>query len=823
MDIQYGQYVVPTSDVMVNFGVGQPSNSELPLELVKKSCTKICEIDDNALLQYGDIPGYKQFRVDFAKFLERNYEKDVDYNNLFITNGVTGAISLISSLFIKKCKRVYVEEPTYFLVINIFKEFGFEVVSVNINDDGIDLDDLKEKMSDDTNETKLLYTIPTFHNPTSITMSDEKRKDLISLSQDTNMYIIADEVYQLLYFDEKPPLPLYYYGGNVFSLSSFSKILAPSLRLGWIQCNDDLMKMLSSCGQLDSSGGINPFISRIVHNIINCGDLDEYAAKTRSILKQRCNTLADSLTGINFNRPTGGYFIWCKLPFDSPKFLDYCSDKKVKFHVGSKFSGNGNLGEYIRLSFSFYDLEGLQIGGNRLSELYTKYIDTELKETISIYGATGKLGSKICENANSHGYNVLPLKRDLSNIMDRDGVIVDVTSPEGTKKLISVLIHVGINRPLIIGTTGDFSEDCKQLINEYSKKNVVFKVSNFSYGVPSILKLVKNMDKSTWDITVRETHHIHKKDKPSGTAKSIADALNVCYSEVDSIREGEVFGKHDIILSSQDEKITISHEAKNRDIFAKGFFRFVELIKDKSNGYYESNFENNYTRYSVCGNTFVVTDKYQTNITQICDKFNVDGLIWYSTEVSEYDFMWMYWNRDGSLVEMCVNGSRCIAYHFMKESNKTNIRFINNFNIEQYGKYEDEDELIAVSCPEYTDYSVIDEDTYFVRVGVPHVVRYIKNYQGYFEFSNFNLKSLYEELNNELNKKLGTRFNVSIVLDGNNKYIRTYEKGVENETGACGSACIAAIYGLKGKQIIIPRDGIIEIENNYIKSKVDLF
>ena len=106
---QYGQYVVLTSDTMVNFGVGQPSNTLLPLELIKRSMVKMHRIEDPALLQYGDIPGYKTFRKDFAEYLSKKYSENVDYKSLFITNGVTGGLSLLCSLFTQKDSIIFLE------------------------------------------------------------------------------------------------------------------------------------------------------------------------------------------------------------------------------------------------------------------------------------------------------------------------------------------------------------------------------------------------------------------------------------------------------------------------------------------------------------------------------------------------------------------------------------------------------------------------------------------------------------------------------------------------------------------------------------------
>ena len=166
------------------------------------------------------------------------YSENVDYKSLFITNGVTGGLSLLCSLFTQKDSIIFVEEPTYFLAINIFKDFKLDIRTISIEKDGLDVDELTAKIKEirkkDNNDQIFLYTIPTFHNPTSYTMSEKKREQLGNLCNEEDLIVFADEVYQLLYFEDKdkPPPPLCYYNENIISLGSFSKILAPSLCKG---------------------------------------------------------------------------------------------------------------------------------------------------------------------------------------------------------------------------------------------------------------------------------------------------------------------------------------------------------------------------------------------------------------------------------------------------------------------------------------------------------------------------------------------------------------------------------------------------------------
>ena len=815
-EIQYGQYVVPSSDKMVNFGVGQPSNKELPLEIIKKASVQVSELNDDSVLQYGDIPGYYEFRKVLGKFLENRYSEEVNPDNLFITNGVTGALSLICSLYISKCKKIYVEEPTYFLAINIFKEFGFSVESIPMKEDGIDLNLLEKKLANDSNEIKLLYTIPSFHNPSSITMSDKKRLKLSELSYEHNIHIIADEVYQMLYFKEedKPPKPLHYYCENVFSLSSFSKILAPSLRLGWIQTSDYLMDLLKSCGQLDSSGGINPFISRIVHNVIQNGDLDSYLDKMRKVLYERCNTLCENLDTGSFVKPKGGYFVWLDTDVNTLNMLNYCNDNKVKYHSGNKFSGNNSLENYIRLSFSFYDLEGLKIGANRLNEAYKYYNENKNKIFVSVFGESGKLGSKITNLINqdkSYVFNKVNRTIDYKPGIGKN-VIIDVTSPEGTKNLIQYLLENNYSIPLIIGTTGNLPMN---EINLYAELAPVAIISNFSYGIPLLEKVLKNIDFSNWNITIEETHHTEKKDSPSGTAKSLANIIgNV--SNIESIREGDVFGMHKIKLENESEILEFNHVAKNRDIFATGCLRYINWIYDKiPDIYYDLEEKKVYIeKWNGCGNTFVIIDeKYSINFNQttkngvkkLCNDTKSDGIIYYKIlNNEEYDFEWKYINRDESVVEMCGNGARCISKYIENKIKKSNLKFKNNFNIEQTAIVKGD--YVEVVMPRYKNYKQgFEKEGYFIEVGVPHYVLKVPN------VNSFDLRLLYTEINN----KLAANYILS-VSDINNTskfditwekcnvniyhikdgvcHIRTFEKGVEQETGACGSGCCAVFY-----------------------------
>jgi len=300
--VRYGQYTVPSYNEQVNFGVGQPSTEMLPLELIQQAMAENLDIKDPSLLQYGDIPGYYEFREALSTFLKREYMQEVKPDDLFVSNGISQTLGLLCSLFTKTGDIVIVEEPTYFLAINIFREFNLNIKSISIEDDGVSLTELEAILEENKdNERILFYTIPSFHNPTSITMSHHKRVKLGNLADKySNMLVFADEVYQLLFFEEnnRPPPPLKYYHENFISLGSFSKILAPSLRLGWIHASNKILDKIINSGQLDSSGGLNPFVSSVVHRMIDNGTFEKQLNKNREVLKIRSSVLYERIQKI---------------------------------------------------------------------------------------------------------------------------------------------------------------------------------------------------------------------------------------------------------------------------------------------------------------------------------------------------------------------------------------------------------------------------------------------------------------------------------------------------------------------------------------------
>lgn len=366
---------------IIEFGAGQPSPGLLPLKLLRDAAENRLSNDDASYLAYGAEQGDGYFRSELANFLTEKYEMPVDLNHLFVTAGASQGLDLICTLFSRPGETIFVEEPSYFLALRIFADHGLNIVSLPMDDQGILIESLEQKLSRHT--PAFLYTIPTFHNPSSITLSAERRDRLVQLSRQHNLMLVADEVYHLLAYNFIPPPPLATHIENspVISLGSFSKIMAPGLRLGWIQTGAKLMNRLAGCGLVDSGGGLNPLTSGVMRSAIELGLLEKQLTNLKSVYHRRkialCKALRELLpASIRFIEPDGGFFIWLEFSdnVDTEKLLAAARRHNVGFLPGFKFSGNRGLKNYLRLSFAYYDVPELTEGARRLGKVIAEYL-----------------------------------------------------------------------------------------------------------------------------------------------------------------------------------------------------------------------------------------------------------------------------------------------------------------------------------------------------------------------------------------------------------------------------------------------------------------
>jgi 2-aminoadipate transaminase len=366
------------TDDFIDLGMGNPDLGLLPLELLQQSASMYFDTGDPRSLQYGAEQGDGYFRHALAEFLTEAYGTGVDAEGIFVTSGASYGLDLLCTLYTRPGEVIFVEEPSYFLALRIFEDHGLRAVPIPMDEEGLRLDVLEDRLSE--LRPKFVYTIPTFQNPSGRTLSPSRRDNLVEFAQRENFLILADEVYHFLPYSNNPPGPFAIFTKaveQVISINSFSKILAPGLRLGWIQANSTVIKRLAGSGLLDSGGGMNPFTSAQVRGLIETGGLDENIKHLRTEYSLRRNALdaalRQHLPAAEYTLPQGGFFFWVRLPgVDAGELRRRAREFQVDLRQGELFSSHSGLQEYFRLSFCYYGQEALEEGARRIRHALEK-------------------------------------------------------------------------------------------------------------------------------------------------------------------------------------------------------------------------------------------------------------------------------------------------------------------------------------------------------------------------------------------------------------------------------------------------------------------
>jgi 2-aminoadipate transaminase len=360
---------------MIDLGAGQPSLSLLPLTALQAAADHCLRQGNPELLAYGTEQGDGYFRRALSEFLARRYATGVKESQLFVTASASQGLDLICTRFARHGDTIFVEQPTYFLALLTFRDHGLNVVGIPVDEGGLRIDALTDALT--RHRPVFLYTIPTFQNPSAVTLSAERRQQVLALSQQHDFLIVADEVYHMLDFECARPAPMASFAdtGQVFSLGSFSKICAPGLRLGWIQTDDKHVATLNTSGMVESGGGLNPFTSRIMLSMLELGHQDTCLDCLRGVYRMRSAALSAAIRAhiptARFVEPEGGFFVWIELPGDrsASSVLKEARTKGVSFQPGRRFGQDPALDRFIRLSFAYYDEPELEEGVRRLADV----------------------------------------------------------------------------------------------------------------------------------------------------------------------------------------------------------------------------------------------------------------------------------------------------------------------------------------------------------------------------------------------------------------------------------------------------------------------
>ncbi|MDA0660575.1 MAG: PLP-dependent aminotransferase family protein [Planctomycetota bacterium] len=344
---------------LIDLGIGRPNTRDLPLEELRTASIHVFAREDANILQYGPEAGDQLVRTSLANFLTAQYGTTIAPMHLTMTYGASHALDLILSRYTRPGDTILVEDPTYFFALKIFRGRDLNILPVRMDDHGVDLTDLRLQLH--LHSPRLLYTIPTLHNPTGIQLAAERRQSMLELTGQYNCLIVADEVYQLLSDSHSAPPLRSYDAVHVLSVSSFSKILAPGIRLGWIEASEQHQIELLKCGVLHSGGAASPFVSSIVHEMITSGVQRKVLDRLRSFYQRRVDWAAEILRDhlpeeVTFYHPQGGFFLWLQ----GPEHLD-CEQLRpdavavgVDYRPGTLFSCRNGFRNCLRICCTYY-------------------------------------------------------------------------------------------------------------------------------------------------------------------------------------------------------------------------------------------------------------------------------------------------------------------------------------------------------------------------------------------------------------------------------------------------------------------------------------
>ncbi len=372
---------------VISFAGGMPAPEVFPIKEFQDACQKVLEENGPACLQYGSTDGYVPLREMIARHSAR-YGINITAENILPTSGSQQALDLLGRIFINPGDRILVESPTYVGAIQAWKAYGAEFIPVPFDNDGMITSELEARLRAGP---KFIYVLPNFQNPTGATLSYERRLQLIELAERYGVPIIEDDPYGQLRFEGEnlPPIVVLdsqtrsqidCYSGNVIYLSTFSKTLAPGIRLAWAIATPEVIQKLVMAKQ-GADLHTSTFNQIVAHEVAKGGFLNEHVKYIRKVYKERRDVMIDTLEehmpeGVHWIKPQGGLFLWITLPecLDSRDLFQDSVNKKVAFVPGGQFFAEGGGNNCIRLNFSNAIPEKINEGICRLSEVVKEHL-----------------------------------------------------------------------------------------------------------------------------------------------------------------------------------------------------------------------------------------------------------------------------------------------------------------------------------------------------------------------------------------------------------------------------------------------------------------
>lgn len=341
---------------VISFAGGLPDSELFPSEELEESARAVFQKYGSKILQYSESEGLKELRAWVCDFYEKRYQLSIRPEQVLITNGSQQALDLIGKAFIDTGDQVILEQPSYLGAIQAFMAYEPEILPVPIHQDGLNIDCLEELLR--VHKPKLLYLVSNFQNPSGCTLSMEKRRQLADLAEEYNLTIVEDDPYGMLRYEGNDLPPLRYYSSQSILCGSFSKIMAPGLRIGWVIAEEAVIQkllILKQAADLHS----NNLSQYIANHYLRHYNLQAHIDNLRNHYGKKCQMMYEAFKGAlpstcRVHKAEGGMFLWIELPeyMDAEELLQETIQENVIFVPGKYFFTNGKGHNTLRVNFT---------------------------------------------------------------------------------------------------------------------------------------------------------------------------------------------------------------------------------------------------------------------------------------------------------------------------------------------------------------------------------------------------------------------------------------------------------------------------------------
>ena len=366
---------------IIPFAAGNPDAASFPIDEVKRISAEIFETAPVTALQYGVTEGYRPLIERLTKFVKDRYDIGKDFDSLIVTSGAQQVMDLATKALCDLGDTVICECPSFIGSLNCFRSYGCKLAGVPVEADGMNIEKLEEAIKNAHNP-RFIYTIPNFQNPSGATMSLQKRKAVYELAKKYGLLILEDNPYGDLRVsgEDIPSIKSFDEDGIVIYAGSFSKLLAPGIRVGYIVAPSPIIAKMT-VGKQASDVHTPVFSQMLVDKWMEQNDVNAHIEKIREIYRRKLNLMCDLIDSelgdfVEYVRPEGGLFVWCKLP-DNVNMLEFVKDciaNKVAVVPGTAFMINDEETNCFRMNFSTPSDEKVVEGMKLLGKVKEKYI-----------------------------------------------------------------------------------------------------------------------------------------------------------------------------------------------------------------------------------------------------------------------------------------------------------------------------------------------------------------------------------------------------------------------------------------------------------------